>query len=110
MDLIRSKTDRAAEKWHCPNMTEIFPSDSGLRGEILETLAHLAVNVDYPEYDAEQLTVGFCVNIPFTFPEKVNHFFRPPAREKSTGRGLGRRCRPTQCGEIIPDECFGPGK
>src|SRR5699024_7521109 len=27
-----------------------------LRQDILETLAHLAVNVDYPEYDAEELT------------------------------------------------------
>jgi tRNA modification GTPase len=30
-----------------------------LRNEIVETLAHLAVNVDYPEYDAEELTSSF---------------------------------------------------
>ncbi|EMI14583.1 trna modification gtpase [Bacillus stratosphericus LAMA 585] len=57
MDLIRAKTDRAMNV----AMTQMEGRLSGLikrlRGEILETLAHVEVNIDYPEYDdVEEMT------------------------------------------------------
>ncbi|PTX62411.1 tRNA modification GTPase trmE [Melghirimyces profundicolus] len=56
IDLIRSKTDRAARVAMHQADGRLSRLVRRLRDEILETLAHLAVNVDYPEYDAEQLT------------------------------------------------------
>ncbi|MBO2531286.1 tRNA modification GTPase [Planifilum fulgidum] len=56
IDLIRSKTDRAARVAMDQARGRLSRLIRKLRQEILETLAHLAVNVDYPEYDAEELT------------------------------------------------------
>jgi tRNA modification GTPase len=56
IDLIRSKTDRAARVAMDQARGRLSRLIRKLRSEILETLAHLAVNVDYPEYDAEELT------------------------------------------------------
>lgn len=59
MDLIRAKTDRAAKVASQQAEGRLSKLIQQLREEILETLAHLAVNVDYPEYDAEVMTSQF---------------------------------------------------
>jgi tRNA modification GTPase len=56
IDLIRSKTDRAARVAMQQAEGRLSRLIQKLRQDILETLAHLAVNVDYPEYDAEEMT------------------------------------------------------
>lgn len=56
MDLIRAKTDSAAKVALSQHEGRLSRLIHRLRNEILEILAHLAVNVDYPEYDAEQMT------------------------------------------------------
>ncbi|MBD1371979.1 tRNA uridine-5-carboxymethylaminomethyl(34) synthesis GTPase MnmE [Hazenella sp. IB182357] len=56
IDLIRAKTDRAAKVALTQHEGKLSHLIQKLRSEILETLAHLAVNVDYPEYDAEEMT------------------------------------------------------
>ncbi|MBP1949460.1 tRNA uridine-5-carboxymethylaminomethyl(34) synthesis GTPase MnmE [Virgibacillus litoralis] len=51
MDLIRSKTDKAmsvALKQMDGRLSELIGQ---LRQELLETVAHVEVNIDYPEYD-----------------------------------------------------------
>lgn len=59
IDLIRSKTDRAAQVALNQAEGRLSRLIRRLRDEIVETLAHLAVNVDYPEYDAEVMTSQF---------------------------------------------------
>ncbi|MBA4494110.1 tRNA uridine-5-carboxymethylaminomethyl(34) synthesis GTPase MnmE [Paenactinomyces guangxiensis] len=59
IDLIRAKTDRAAKVAMNQHQGRLSRLIRQLRNEIVETLAHLAVNVDYPEYDAEELTGRF---------------------------------------------------
>lgn len=59
IDLIRAKTDRAAKIALSQSEGRLSRLINKLRNEILETLAHLAVNVDYPEYDAEEMTAQF---------------------------------------------------
>jgi tRNA modification GTPase len=59
IDLIRAKTDRAAKIALGQQEGRLSRLIERLRREILETLAHLAVNVDYPEYDAEELTARY---------------------------------------------------
>ncbi|WP_129045499.1 tRNA uridine-5-carboxymethylaminomethyl(34) synthesis GTPase MnmE [Companilactobacillus metriopterae] len=56
MDLIRAKTDKAmqvAVNQLDGNLNHLI---SNLRQEILDTLAQVEVNIDYPEYDTEQMT------------------------------------------------------
>jgi len=59
IDIIRAKTDRAAKIALGQHEGRLSRLIRGLRQDIVETLAHLAVNVDYPEYDAEEVTAQF---------------------------------------------------
>ncbi|WP_028778269.1 tRNA uridine-5-carboxymethylaminomethyl(34) synthesis GTPase MnmE [Shimazuella kribbensis] len=61
IDLIRAKTDKAAKVAIRQSEGKLSTHIRSLRSEIVETLAHLAVNVDYPEYDADVLTGQFVV-------------------------------------------------
>ncbi|RKJ03056.1 tRNA uridine-5-carboxymethylaminomethyl(34) synthesis GTPase MnmE, partial [Butyricicoccus sp. 1XD8-22] len=57
MDLIRAKTDKAMNVALDQMEGRLSKLVTGLRQEILETLAHVEVNIDYPEYDdVEEMT------------------------------------------------------
>ncbi len=57
MDLIRAKTDRAMNVALNQMEGRLSNLIRKLRQEILETLAHVEVNIDYPEYDdVEEMT------------------------------------------------------
>ncbi|KUP09978.1 tRNA modification GTPase [Bacillus coahuilensis m2-6] len=57
MDLIRAKTDRAMNVAINQMEGRLSSLIRKLRQEILETLAHVEVNIDYPEYDdVEEMT------------------------------------------------------
>lgn len=59
IDLIRSKSDRAfsvALKQVSGSLSERIQQ---LRHTLIETLAHIEVNIDYPEHDVESLTSEF---------------------------------------------------
>lgn len=57
MDLIRAKTDRAMNVALGQMEGRLSRLINRLRQEILETLAHVEVNIDYPEYDdVEEMT------------------------------------------------------
>lgn len=57
MDLIRAKTDRAMNVALGQMEGRLSKLVQKLRQEILETLAHVEVNIDYPEYDdVEEMT------------------------------------------------------
>jgi tRNA modification GTPase len=57
MDLIRAKTDRAMNVALGQMEGRLSKLIQKLRQEILETLAHVEVNIDYPEYDdVEEMT------------------------------------------------------
>ncbi|MGM9924410.1 MAG: tRNA uridine-5-carboxymethylaminomethyl(34) synthesis GTPase MnmE [Bacillus sp. (in: firmicutes)] len=57
MDLIRAKTDRAMNVALNQMEGRLSKLIQKLRQEILETLAHVEVNIDYPEYDdVEEMT------------------------------------------------------
>ncbi|WP_180994339.1 tRNA uridine-5-carboxymethylaminomethyl(34) synthesis GTPase MnmE [Bacillus sp. Marseille-P3661] len=57
MDLIRAKTDRAMNVAIGQMEGRLSKLIRGLRQTILETLAHVEVNIDYPEYDdVEEMT------------------------------------------------------
>ena len=57
MDLIRAKTDRAMSVALGQMEGRLSKLIGGLRQEILEIVAHVEVNIDYPEYDdVEEMT------------------------------------------------------
>ncbi|MFD1392714.1 tRNA uridine-5-carboxymethylaminomethyl(34) synthesis GTPase MnmE [Lacticaseibacillus jixianensis] len=56
MDLIRAKTDRAMQVAVDQLDGDLRTLITNLRQEILEVLAQVEVNIDYPEYDTDQMT------------------------------------------------------
>ncbi|GAE32292.1 tRNA uridine-5-carboxymethylaminomethyl(34) synthesis GTPase MnmE [Alkalihalobacillus hemicellulosilyticus] len=56
MDLIRAKTDRAMDVALHQVEGRLSKHIQALRQALLETVAHVEVNIDYPEYDAEEMT------------------------------------------------------
>lgn len=59
MDLIRSKSDRAFSVALRQADGQLSGKVKSLRRVLLETMAHIEVNIDYPEHDVEQLTNTF---------------------------------------------------
>lgn len=57
IDLIRAKTDRAMNVALKQVEGQLSTKISSLRQALLETVAHVEVNIDYPEYDAETMTL-----------------------------------------------------
>lgn len=57
MDLIRAKTDRAMNVAMSQVEGKLSKRIQKLRQALLETVAHVEVNIDYPEYDAEEMTL-----------------------------------------------------
>ncbi|MFC7370804.1 tRNA uridine-5-carboxymethylaminomethyl(34) synthesis GTPase MnmE [Fictibacillus iocasae] len=56
IDLIRAKTDRAMNVALNQMEGRLSRLITELRQTLLETIAHVEVNIDYPEYDAEEMT------------------------------------------------------
>ncbi|HJV47108.1 MAG TPA: tRNA uridine-5-carboxymethylaminomethyl(34) synthesis GTPase MnmE [Bacillota bacterium] len=56
IDLIRAKTDRAMKVALQQVEGKLSKLVSRLRGNILELMAHIEVNIDYPEHDVESVT------------------------------------------------------
>lgn len=59
IDLIRSKSDRAFSVALKQVQGNLSDQIGKLRYTLLETMAHLEVNIDYPEHDVESLTSAF---------------------------------------------------
>ncbi|WP_262316564.1 tRNA uridine-5-carboxymethylaminomethyl(34) synthesis GTPase MnmE [Lacticaseibacillus parakribbianus] len=56
MDLIRAKTDRALQVAVDQLDGNLHTLITNLRQDILEVLAQVEVNIDYPEYDTDEMT------------------------------------------------------
>lgn len=59
IDLIRSKSDRAFSVALKQVEGQLSDQIQKLRHTLVETLAHIEVNIDYPEHDVESLTAEF---------------------------------------------------
>lgn len=56
MDIVRAKTDKARQVAVGQLAGGLLEKIRAMRKEILDTLANVEVNIDYPEYDADQIT------------------------------------------------------
>ncbi|MQS53215.1 tRNA uridine-5-carboxymethylaminomethyl(34) synthesis GTPase MnmE [Companilactobacillus mishanensis] len=76
MDLIRAKTDKAmqvAVNQLDGNLTHLI---GDLRQEILDVLAQVEVNIDYPEYDTEQMTTKMLLEKAQTVSAKIDELLK----------------------------------
>ena len=89
MDFIRSKTDRASKV--AMNQIEGRLSDliKKQRQSILEILAQVEVNIDYPEYDdVEDATTDFLLEQSKRIKEEINQLLETGAKGKIMREGL----------------------
>lgn len=89
MDLIRAKTDKAmnlALNQLDGNLSHLIRS---LRQEILETLAQVEVNIDYPEYDdVEELTTRLLLEKAHQVQGQINQLLLTAQQGKILREGL----------------------
>lgn len=88
IDLIRAKTDQAAKVAIQQAEGKLSKQIQSLRQEILETLAHLAVNVDYPEYDAEMMTAQILIERSTSIRERIQRLLEIAKQGKIMREGL----------------------
>lgn len=88
MDLIRAKTDRAAKIASEQSDGKLSRLIRQLRHEIVETLAHLAVNVDYPEYDADEMTSNLLTNKCQYIIQEIERLLQTAAQGKILREGI----------------------
>ncbi|MBY0123655.1 tRNA uridine-5-carboxymethylaminomethyl(34) synthesis GTPase MnmE [Bacillus sp. S/N-304-OC-R1] len=89
MDLIRAKTDRAMNVALGQMEGRLSKLIRKLRQEILETLAHVEVNIDYPEYDdVEEMTHGLLLEKGSFVKEEIEKLLRTSQQGKILREGL----------------------
>ena len=89
MDLIRAKTDRAMNIAMNQMEGRLSALVRRLRSEILETLAHVEVNIDYPEYDdVEEMTHQILVEKATAVKKEIEALLRTSEQGKILREGL----------------------
>lgn len=89
MDLIRAKTDRAMNVALGQMEGRLSKLIRGLRQEILEILAHVEVNIDYPEYDdVEEMTHKMLAEKAFYVREEIKKLLQTSEQGKILREGL----------------------
>ncbi|WP_456272873.1 tRNA uridine-5-carboxymethylaminomethyl(34) synthesis GTPase MnmE [Bacillus sp. AK031] len=89
MDLIRAKTDRAMNVALNQMEGRLSKLIRKLRQEILETLAHVEVNIDYPEYDdVEEMTHGVLLEKSKYVRDEIEKLLRTSEQGKILREGL----------------------
>ncbi|GAA0437006.1 tRNA uridine-5-carboxymethylaminomethyl(34) synthesis GTPase MnmE [Lentibacillus halophilus] len=89
MDIIRSKTDKAmsvAFKQMDGRLSQLI---GRLRQELLETVAHVEVNIDYPEYDdVEQMSKTMMQDKTKDVHQELDHLLQVAKQGKILREGL----------------------
>ncbi|MBS4189837.1 tRNA uridine-5-carboxymethylaminomethyl(34) synthesis GTPase MnmE [Bacillus sp. FJAT-49705] len=89
MDLIRAKTDRAMNVALGQMEGRLSKLINKLRQEILGTLAHVEVNIDYPEYDdVEEMTHQLLLEKGTYVKEEIEKLLRTSHQGKILREGL----------------------
>lgn len=88
IDLIRSKSDRAFQVAMKQSEGSLSRRIIELRQRILEVIAHVEVNIDYPEHDVEELTSAFIRGHCGEALEGVNRLLKTASEGKILREGI----------------------
>lgn len=89
MDLIRAKTDKAMHNAVRQLDGSLSQLINDTRQEILNTLAQIEVNIDYPEYDdVEEATTELVREKTLQFQDLLEHLLRTARRGKILREGI----------------------
>ena len=89
MDLIQAKTDQSMQMAYQQLEGRLSTLIKSLRQEILETLAQVEVNIDYPEYDdVEEMTSQLMLNTAKHIEEKIEQLLKTATQGKILREGL----------------------
>ncbi|TKD67652.1 tRNA uridine-5-carboxymethylaminomethyl(34) synthesis GTPase MnmE [Pseudalkalibacillus hwajinpoensis] len=88
IDLIRAKTDRAMNVALNQMEGRLSTLIAKLRQQLLETVAHVEVNIDYPEYDAEEMTQDLLTNQLKEVEEEIKNILVTARQGKILREGL----------------------
>src|SRR6185312_14568420 len=89
MDLIRAKTDRAMNVALNQMEGKLSRLIGELRQALLETLAQVEVNIDYPEYDdVEEMTIPLMIEKSTWVRDEIDKLLRTSSQGKILREGL----------------------
>lgn len=88
MDIVRAKTDKARQVAVNQLAGSLLTKIKQMRQEILDTLANVEVNIDYPEYDADQITAEQMINTSRSVIKKIDKLLKTSQEGKIMRNGL----------------------
>lgn len=88
IDLIRAKTDKAMNVAIGQVEGRLSRKIQQLRQALLETVAHVEVNIDYPEYDAEEMTNKLLLDKAQYVKTEIYHILSTAQQGKILREGL----------------------
>ncbi|MEK3790098.1 tRNA uridine-5-carboxymethylaminomethyl(34) synthesis GTPase MnmE [Paenibacillus sp. FSL K6-1230] len=88
MDLIRSKSDKAFSIAMKQSEGMLSSKIRNLRHILVETLAHIEVNIDYPEHDVESLTSQFIKDKSSEVMKEIDGLLRTAEQGKILREGI----------------------
>lgn len=88
MDLIRAKTDRAMTVAMGQMEGRLSKLVQSLRQSLLEIIAHVEVNIDYPEYDADEVTHQILLGQAAMVRDKIEELLTTAKQGKILREGL----------------------
>jgi tRNA modification GTPase len=88
IDLIRAKTDKAMNVAFQQVEGRLSRLIKHLRQELIETLAHIEVTIDYPEHDVEEYTHQFLLSKSEGVLRDINQILKTASQGKILREGL----------------------
>lgn len=88
IDLIRSKSERAFQLARKQSEGALSKQIVPLRGKLIELLAHVEVNIDYPEHDVAEVTAGVVRETCGSVLDRVNGLLKTADEGKILREGI----------------------
>ncbi|MFD2615264.1 tRNA uridine-5-carboxymethylaminomethyl(34) synthesis GTPase MnmE [Paenibacillus gansuensis] len=88
IDLIRSKSDRAFNIALKQVDGALSKKIKQIRHELIELMAHIEVNIDYPEHDVQEMTSSLIVNKSTAAIEEIDRLLKTASEGKILREGI----------------------